>query len=296
MSAAVPLRLVREQMPTISGFLQGAVRSYLPQSFRQSGAIRMQHPAPSADLLQHYLAWSRAEPQRYLTSIPPHLAGAKIGMGLIARLTSQSPYPMLSVLNQGVVIKVHQPLPQGEPIEMSGELVDASDDGYRARVHVRIEMGTASAPKAISIDSLAAVVLKKRPPSNEPKPVPPNYETIDTWQADADEGVKFFYLTGDFNPIHTLPMLAKRSRFKGCIMHGYGAFAQVYEAVENAGYRISEIEVRFIKPLPLPSPVVFIQVCHEPDADGRYAVRLTDADNNLYQVGSFAATRVTGAR
>lgn len=291
MSAPVPSRLVREQLPTIVGFIKGAALSYLPDALRKKGPVSMQHPPISADLMQHYTEWCRATPGRYANSIPPHLGGAKIGMGLIASLTSQSPYPMLSVLNQGIIMKINKPLPQGEVINMHGELVDASDDGYRARVHVHIELGTASTPNAMSIDSLAAVVLKKRPPSNEPKPTPPNYETVSTWQAAEDEGVKFFYLTGDFNPIHTWPALAKKSRFKGCIMHGYGAFAQVFEGIQNAGYTISEIEVRFIKPLPLPSPEVLIQVCHTPDENGRYAMRLTDADNNLYQVGTFAATK-----
>lgn len=100
-------------------------------------------------------------------------------------------------------------------------------------------------------------------------------------------GVKFFYMTGDFNPIHTLPAFARHTRFKGCIMHGYGAFAQVFEAVQRTGVTIRDIDIRFIKPLPLPSPCLLIQAARTPDADGRYAVRLTDADNNLYQIGSY---------
>lgn len=289
----IPATLLRQQLPNIAAMLKGAVVSYLPGTPRGQGEIiRQTLPAPSPALLQAYTQWSRAQPERYARSIPPHLASAQIGLGLIARLTAQSPYPMLSVLNQGVRIRINEPLPQGQALTLSGRLLDASDDGYRARVHSRIEVGTASQPAALVIDSLAAVVLRKRPGSDEATRVEPDFETVGHWQAGADEGVKFFLLTGDFNPIHTLPALARHTRFRGCIMHGYGAFAQVFEAIQNAGHVIADIDVRFIKPLPLPSPPLLIQVAASADADGRHALRLTDAQGNFYQVGSFLpATR-----
>jgi hypothetical protein len=287
-STSIPTTLLRQQLPNISAMLKGAVMSYLPLPDRQRGAwITQQLPAPTPALLQAYSQWSRADAERYQTSIPPHLASSQLGLGLIARLTAQSPYPMLSVLNQGVHIRIHQPLPQGEALQLRGRLVDASDDGFRARVHSHIDIGTASQPRALEIDSYAAVVLRKRPASTDSERDEPDFETIGHWQAGADEGVKFFLLTGDFNPIHTLPMLARRTRFRGCIMHGYGAFAQVFEAIQNAGHTIADIDVRFIKPLPLPSPPLLIQVAASADADGRHALRLTDAAANLYQVGSF---------
>jgi len=290
LSETVPAALLRQQLTNITAMLKGAVMSYLPLPDRQRGAwITQPLPAPTPALLQAYSQWSRADAARYRSSIPPHLASSQLGLSLIARLTAQSPYPMLSVLNQGVHIRIHQPLPQGEPLQLRGRLVDASDDGFRARVHSHIDIGTASQPQALEIDSYAAVVLRKRPTGadSERERDEPVFETIGHWQAGADEGVKFFLLTGDFNPIHTLPMLARHTRFRGCIMHGYGAFAQVFEAILNAGHTIADIDVRFIKPLPLPSPPLLIQVAASADADGRHALRLTDAAANLYQVGSF---------
>ncbi len=288
LSEKVPASLLRQQLPNITAMLKGAVMSYLPLPDRQRGEwVTQQLPAPVPALLQAYSQWSRAGTERYRSSIPPHLASSQLGLGLIAQLTAQSPYPMLSVLNQGVHIRIHQPLPQGEALQLRGRLIDASDDGFRARVHSRVEVGTASQPKALEIDSYAAVVLRKRPAGVEAERAEPDFETIGHWQAGADEGVKFFLLTGDFNPIHTLPMLARHTRFRGCIMHGYGAFAQVFEAIKNAGHTIADIDVRFIKPLPLPSPPLLIQVAASADAEGRHALRLTDAASNLYQVGSF---------
>lgn len=292
---AISPRLLTEQTATIRAFLLGAARSLLPggKTGERTTLVKRQAP-PSALLLDTYMAWSGADPSRYADAIPPHMVSARIALPLVSALTAQSPYPLLSVLNQGVRLQVHHPLPAGETLYLRGRLLDASDDGYRARIHSRVEVGTASVPNAISVDALAAVMLEKRPPittnkkaGKDSKRVEPDYVTIGEWQAAADEGMKFFYMTGDFNPIHTLPAFAKHTRFKGCIMHGYGAFAQVFEAVQRSGVTIRDIDIRFIKPLPLPSPRLLVQTARTPDADGRYAVRLTDADNNLYQVGSY---------
>ncbi len=295
MSAAIPTALLRQQLPNITAMLKGAVVSYLPLPNRRRGQwVTQQLAAPSTALVRAYAQWSRAEPERYGTTLPAHLISGQTGLGLIARLTAQSPYPMLSVLNQGVHLRINQALTQGEAITLRGRLVDASDDGYRARVHSRLEAGTACCPDALVIDAYAAVVLRKRPDNRNEERQAPDFRTVGHWQAGADEGVKFFLLTGDFNPIHTLPAMARRTRFRGCIMHGYGAFAQVFEAIQNAGWTIADIDVRFIKPLPLPSPALLIQVAATADAGGRHALRLTDADadDNLYQVGSFLpATR-----
>ncbi len=285
-----PRRLVAEQTGTMKAMLAGAARSLLPfrEPPRSARVLTDEQPSPSPLLLRSYSAWCGAE-GRYVGVIPPHLVSAKVALPLVSTLTARSRYPMLSVLNQGVRLRVHAPMPTDEPIRLSGELVEAADDGYRARIHSRVEAGTASVPRALTIDAMAAVMLKKRPAGDgAPSRAEPDYETIAEWRAAADEGRKFFLLTGDFNPIHTLPAVARRTRFGGCIMHGYGAFAQIFEAIERSGAAIADIDVRFVRPLPLPSPRLFIQNARTADAEGSFAFRLVDADANLYQVGTFA--------
>lgn len=287
--AAIPARLLIEQTATISAFLLGAARSLLPKAkVKERPTLLQTQTPPSPLLLDTYLRWSGADATRYAGAIPPHMVSARIALPLVSALTAQSPYPLLSVLNQGVRLQIHHPLPSGETLQLQGRLLEASDDGYRARIHSRVEVGTASVPRAITVDAMAAVMLKKRPDADKAgERVTPDYQTVAEWQAGANEGVKFFYMTGDFNPIHTLPAFAKRTRFGGCIMHGYGGFAQIFEAVQRSGITIADIDIRFIKPLPLPSPRLQIQAARTPGADGRYAVRMIDADNNLYHVGSF---------
>jgi acyl dehydratase len=165
--------------------------------------------------------------------------------------------------------------------------VDASDDGYRARIHSTLTVGTPDVPIAMELDAYAAVVLKRRPGGASAPREEVAFETIGRWQPGADEGRKFFYLTGDFNPIHTWPAFARRTRFRGCIMHGFGGFAQAFEAIRSAGLDIADIDVKFVRPLPLPGPEVLIQVAVSTDSAGRRALRLADASGSVYHAGSF---------
>lgn len=287
MSATPSPRLLLQQGGVIGAFLKGAAKSLLPKAATadHSALVRLA-PAPSLELQQAYARWCRATPERYADRIPPHLVNAQIALPVISALTARSPYPLLGVLNQGIHLGLHHPLPRTSPLTIRGRLVDASDDGYRARIHSTLVIGTTEQPQAMTLDAYAAVVLARRPDAAAPRETIA-FRTIDRWQAAADEGRRFFYLTGDFNPIHTWPAFARRTAFRGCIMHGYGAFAQVFEAVRNGGWDIADIDVKFVRPLPLPSPEVLIQVADKPDSGGRLALRLVDGDGRLYQVGSF---------
>lgn len=290
MSSPPSPRFLLEQGGVIGAFLAGAARSLLPtrQDVDHAEILRLA-PAPSLALQQAYAGWARARPGRYDGVIPPHLVNCQIALPVISALTARSPYPLLGVLNQGIHLALHAPLPATAVLTVRGHLVEASDDGHRARIHSTLTVGTTEQPRAMTLDAYAAVVLARRPDGPAPARPEAGYTTIDRWQAGGDEGRKFFYLTGDFNPIHTWPAFARRTAFKGCIMHGYGAFAQVFEAIVNAGWDIADIDVKFVRPLPLPSPEVLIQVASAADANGRHALRLVDAAGHLYQVGSFRA-------
>jgi len=282
----LPLGMLLEHRDTISAMALGGLRSVLPLRREQETSLLQRIvKAPSQQLLSAYRNWCQAADSK---GIPPHLVCAKLAMPMVADLSTQAPYPMLGVLNQGVRLDILQPIPEGEDLLLQGELLEASDDGYRARIHSRIQVGTASVPHAMNLDAIMAVVLKQRPAGPTPERAPePEYETVASWEAAWNEGQTFFWLTGDFNPIHTLPWLARRTRFKGCIMHGYGAFAQVYEALRRSGSEIHFIETRFVRPLPLPSGKLLIQRAKQADSNGNLWFRLVGEDGTQYQAGVF---------
>jgi len=281
-------RLVLQQGGVIGAFLGGAVKSLLPRrgGLDHSEIVRTT-PPPSRELLRAYAAWSNAPAGRYDDALPPHFVAAQVALPVISALTARSPYPLLGVLNQGIHLGVYHSIPASARLTVRGHLVDASDDGYRARIHSALTVGTPDLPLAMELDAYAAVVLQRRPGGASGPHEEVAFETIGRWQPGADEGRKFFYLTGDFNPIHTWQAFARRTRFRGCIMHGFGGFAQAFEAIRSAGHDIADIDVKFVRPLPLPGPEVLIQVAATVDSSGRYALRLTDASGSVYHAGSF---------
>jgi len=296
MSTRPSPRLLLQQGGVISAFLGGAVKSLLPRrgGLDHSEVVRTT-PAPSRELLRAYVSWSNAAPGRYDDELPPHFVACQVALPVVSALTARSPYPLLGVLNQGIHLAIHHPIPATAPLTVRGHLVDASDDGYRARIHSTLTVSTPDIPVAMELDAYAAVVLKRRPGGASGTREDVTYETIGRWQPGADEGRKFFYLTGDFNPIHTWPAFARRTRFRGCIMHGFGGFAQAFEAIRNAGHRVADIDVKFVRPLPLPGPEVLIQIGAAIDASGRRALRLVDASGTVYHAGSFLAGEATQA-
>jgi len=287
MTVSVSPRLVLQQGGVIGAFLGGAAKSLLPKrGALDHSEITRRAAAPSAELLQAYAAWSRAAAGRYANAVPPHFVACQVALPVISALTARSPYPLLGVLNQGIHLALHAPVPAGVPLTVRGHLVEAADDGFRARIHSALTVATPDNPCVMSLDAYAAVVLKRRGDGAAAREETV-WERVGDWQAEEADGRQFFYLTGDFNPIHTWPAFARRTVFRGCIMHGYGAFAQVFEALRNAGHEISDIEVKFVRPLPLPSPRVYIQVAKARGSDGRRALRLADDAGNVYQAGSF---------
>src|SRR5512135_310180 len=284
-------RLVLQQGGVIGAFLGGAVKSLLPRrgGIDHSEIVRTAAP-PSLELLRAYAAWSNAPVGRYDDTLPPHFVAAQVALPVISALTARSPYPLLGVLNQGIHLAIREPVPATVPLTVRGHLVDASDDGYRARMHSALTVGTPGTPVVMELDAYAAVVLKRRPGGASGPREEIAFETIGRWRPGADEGRKFFYLTGDFNPIHTWQGFARRTRFRGCIMHGFGGFAQAFEAIRSAGHGIADIDVKFVRPLPLPGPEVLIQVAATADASGRYALRLADDTGTVFHAGSFLPT------
>ncbi|WP_420427423.1 MaoC family dehydratase [Algiphilus sp.] len=290
----VSYRHLRHQLPNMLAMAGGGLRSVLPTGKGAAAKpLQQRMKAPPPHLLDAYHRWSGMDVARYGGCIAPHFAAGQMGLRMISQLTAQSPYPLLSVVNQGVHIVVNEALPRDGSFRLAGRLMDASDDSYRARIHSQVRISSESVEDAVIIDAYAAVMLRARTNRKAKKERPVPFTTVGHWQAAANEGVRFFKLTGDFNPLHTLPLLARRTRYGGCIMHGYGSFAQLFEAIRRAGWDIAEIDTRFVRAVPLPSPELLIQVADTADAQGRRLVRMVDAESNIYQAGSFLPTAET---
>ena len=296
---------VREQWPAISGMASGLAWSFVPGGLKNRlldiGSERHEviNPA-SSKLVDSYIRWSGAPAERYATHLPPHFF-SKYGMHMVAGLTSEVPYNMLSVVNQGTRMQINALIPRNEKITLRGRLVECTEDGPRVRVHTRVEVSCESVKNAMVVDTMAAVMLGKQPKKPATKRQDLNYKTVGNWVADRAEGQRFFLLTGDFNPIHTLWPFAKRSRFGGCILHGFGSYARSYEVLRDSGYEIADIDLRFVKPNLLPEgkqevKLLDVQVAQagrsKNKADSEHTMRLIDRDGGVYLAGRFSPSNM----
>lgn len=212
------------------------------------------------DLVRDYVRSVGGDPERYKKTLPPHLF-PQWTFPIASRTLAGIPYPLVKVMNGGCRLEINAPLPNDEPLEVRGQLVDIDDDGYRAVLHQRLVTSTASAPDALIAHLYAIVPLAKREgEQKKTKPqVPLHAREIWYGKIRRDAGLDFAKLTGDFNPIHWIPAYAKASGFKSTILHGFATMARAMEGLNNAvvapGSRLNAIDVKFTRPLLLPAKV-----------------------------------------
>ncbi|HEX8689862.1 MAG TPA: MaoC/PaaZ C-terminal domain-containing protein [Solirubrobacterales bacterium] len=91
------------------------------------------------------------------------------------------------------------------------------------------------------------------------------------WRLGGDLGRRYAAVSGDRNPIHMHSLTARPLGFKAAIAHGMWTKARCLAAIENRLPDAFEVEVRFRKPIFLPSRVELLS--GEEDDDIAFAVR-----------------------
>jgi acyl dehydratase len=243
--------------------------------------------APPEDLVEHYIAWAcawAASTSRYDQELPPHMV-SQWSLPLVGELLLQMPYRLASVINQGASLRVHGPLPRSTPLTVSAAVERIEQTAGRIKVVVSIITGTARQANLVEASLHMSFLLPgpRAPKTAQQRPPEPQWRTAGLWHADADDGLRFALLTGDFNPIHWCGPLARRSVFGGTVLHGFGSLVRSYEALEPGSF--NEIDVRFVRPVPLPCRALSVQVAPAADADGWRALRLAGGGDALHLAG-----------
>lgn len=292
MLADYPLKYLASHWPNIRSMAWAALRNATP--ITRPGVLPelpVHHDSKVAavnnELVDQYAAWAGAPASRYAKVLPPHFC-SHWAMPMLANLGSLAPYNLLSLLNQGLRMQIHTPLNRNEAIALHGSLMNVLDDGDKVRIHTRVQASNPKGELAVVIDSYSTVPRGK--PAGKSKPAKRDeyeFTTAGHWDAEEDDGLAFAMLTGDFNPIHTIKAVGKRTRFKSCILHGFGQLARTWEVLNNAGHSVSDLDVRWIKPLPLPNTGMQVQTSTTTDSEGYTQLRLTAADGTLHMVGRF---------
>ncbi len=251
----IPLQFLFEHQATLAGLGKIGLRSLKKSKVAQVdwqtlAPIKEMIDAPSHDLIEHYIQWSGAELNKYQDSIPPHMV-SQWGLSFATRLLLQTHYPLSKVINQGVSLKIHGKLPRTENLMIQAKIAQMDERNGLARISVQITTGTIAEPELVEAQLHMAFILphfekiKHSETSNTKL-----WHTLGEWSTRSDDGLKFALLTGDFNPIHWITPLAKLSNFGQKVLHGFGVFARSFEFLPQP---IQQIDVRFLKPVKLPS-------------------------------------------
>jgi acyl dehydratase len=272
---SVPIKYIVHQGPVLRGMGE-AVFAALKQRVGATapaatvpGPLFTQTVAPRPpELVNAYVRHVGGDPGSYRGRVPAHLF-PQWAFPLTGKLVQGLKYPMLSAMNGGCKLTIAAPLPAGEPLTVSGQLVSVDDDGRRAILDQRLITGTRAVPNAVEAHLYVFVPLKNRADGGKPSAtkrdkdkarVPVDARELAYWRLGPSAGLDFAKLTGDFNPIHWVPAWARAFGFKNTILHGFGTLARAIEGLNRSKLAgdidaLTEIDVRFTRPLVLPARV-----------------------------------------
>jgi len=285
----VPLSLAFEQASMLGTLVRITVKSLgpigchskNPESFTPMRAVV---PAPSEKLVSCYTEWSGAG-DRYQGVLPPHMF-SKWALPIATQVIEQTRYKLADIVNYGVTMKVNAELPRGALLHVAVSIKSLKESKTSARVEVEVISGTELQPDAVvaTLHILFILSDNRRERARSVK-LQPQWSTAGQWTAASDDGFRYALLTGDFNPIHWISLAGRLSPFGRTVLQGMGLLARSYECLASAG-PIKEIDVRFLKPVPLPSAQLCVQYTAQ-DNDGWRALRLAGDGDDIHMSGHY---------
>jgi acyl dehydratase len=223
---------------------------------------------------------------------PDHLAAyAKIcGFGLRDELPATYLHIVAFPLHLALMGDGRFPFSAMGLIHLENRIVQHRPVGLAEHVSMRVR-ATALAPhprgRAFTIVSEAragnepvwtgeSTILRREEGGGERRPrakeAPADPPPVAQWRLPGDLGRRYAAVSGDRNPIHMHDVPAKLLGFPRTIAHGMWTKARCLAALENRLPEAFAVDVRFRRPVLLPSTVTFGSV---PEDDGaiRFAVR-----------------------
>ena len=280
-------RFILAHKSTLQGLGKIALRSVgLSKSpskdWQQVAPVQLRIKAPDNALVDQYVAWSGAPAERYRNSIPPHMV-SQWGLAPVTDLLLQTEFPLAKVINQGVTLNVLGEIPRGQDLVINAKILSVHEDYSVARIAVQVNTGTQQQPLLVETTLHMAFILPNFVKSKKSSPQSTTtWQTVGTWRATGHDGLKFALLTGDFNPIHWVALAGRFSAFGGKVLHGFGMLVRTFEQLPQP---IKSMDVRFLRPVLLPSSGLQVQVA-EGAATGQQ-LRLLGKKDTVHLAGTF---------
>lgn len=228
----------------------------------------------------------------------PHVLALPLQLDL---LTDPSfPLPALGLVHLRTTAHERRPLRPGDvlDLEVAATRLLAHRKGTAVELHTRAwpsDDGT-RAGSGEPVWSGRSVYLARRvtPPADaDPCPDDPPVEVPDApaarWDVAADTGRRYAAVSGDVNPIHLSPLLARPFGFPRPLAHGAWTAARALAAVQPRLRGAVELDVAFGAPLLLPSRVTLHVARRDAGADAARTGRAGAVDGEAWHVAVASA-------
>ena len=231
--------------------------------------IQVELPPTPSSILKEYNIWTNSTNSNL---IPQHLFPQWTFPPMVAAL-STLPFPMTSILNQGCKLIMHGTLPINETMQVTAQLIEVTRETKKIKITTKITTSTEKNGLACTAYVYAVIPQKTKPtpslPSTLPTPiqkrqaatVPIDSILVAEHALQHSSGRHYAYLSGDFNPIHSLEFYAKMAGFPSMILHGFAQMALTQEDIIKSrcggnSLLLKEFDVRFVAPLVLPGKML----------------------------------------
>jgi acyl dehydratase len=211
----------------------------------------------------HLAAYDRVCGFRLRDELPatyPHVLAFPLAMEL---LTGSFPFSPLGLVHVGNRIELLRPVRAGERLDLRlwAEDLRPHDRGRQFDV-----VAEASVDGEVVWRDRSVYLHKEKGGSSKggDRSEPPPASAV--WRLPGDAGRRYARVSGDNNPIHTHPLIAKALGQPGTIAHGMWTKARALAALEGALPDAFAVDVRFKVPLRIPGKATFST------ANGSFAV------------------------
>ena len=192
----------------------------------------------------------------------PHILGFPLAMRLMT--DAAFPFPLPGMVHYGNRITQHKPVPTEAELSLrvrAGNL-DTTERGVRFGMFTEAYAGGELLWDEESLYMHLSKGGRRKESADDAKPAEkaePEEPVTPTalWKVADDTGRRYAAVSGDHNPIHLHPVAARLAGFRKPIAHGMWTLARCLSALEGRLPEAYTIEVKFRKPITLPSTVGF---------------------------------------